>query len=749
MAINENVSATETEINDPINATEAREQADAAQAAAAEAKTAAEAAQEKLETDMPSLEKAKDTASDNLKDAQDELDSATAAREDAQAARDEAQNDADAAKAAADTARDELGDTVAKANDLIEDANNAAATLIKSIDERNELQSAVNEAIEAVITATDNGEPAVNISSLRDVVADAQSLLDAFDARHDLETMEQLRINTDTAAQAAIYEVEIAQKTFDNAMDAVQDAINVLNKMESEYFHSQVNEHAATLNVNDAISALNDALEALHNAELDVAQAIAYAEHLQAVADVKEANADAWDQYDTDMAGYETAYAKYESDRAEWLNGYDPTSQEYLDALAAWEAKMEVRGIALDKYVEAKAAYEAAQKDHNEAVDAYNAKEAAYEEALKEWQDFMDNLGTDGPNTVVRVDGIKQPLAEMGSSLNGNFSEEIAPGVTLYRNNSNNTFGLSVSEDAQQGTIVLQLKNGNTYSHFTISINQAGEYTNFDLKVSQSESSGFGIVGKTFMGMPVFGENPPSFDEIAPNAPDQGEPPEPPQVRGEEPGAPDKPDLVLKDVPGFQFSFDPFNGEDGLTPPEIAGNEIQHTWFRPPVRSAIDDLLDLLGKEIPEIKAAEGELPEFGGDDDGGDDGDGGGDGGDEPIDDPDVTTVLPLAVEDEIVTEEPTPDIEVIAAPPAAVPVAVTAEVMEIDIDDFIVPLARTPDADEYQATIVIEDSLVPLAQPAVGEVAGFITTGIILASLIAAVVGNSIRKMRTVETE
>jgi len=39
-----------------------------------------------------------------------------------------------------------------------------------------------------------------------------------------------------------------------------------------------------------------------------------------------------------------------------------------------------------------------------------------------------------------------------------------------------------------------------------------------------------------------------------------------------------------------------------------------------------------------------------------------------------------------------------------------------------------------------------VPLAaMPDIVEVAGFIATGIILASLIAAVVGNSIRKMRT----
>jgi len=55
----------------------------------------------------------------------------------------------------------------------------------------------------------------------------------------------------------------------------------------------------------------------------------------------------------------------------------------------------------------------------------------------------------------------------------------------------------------------------------------------------------------------------------------------------------------------------------------------------------------------------------------------------------------------------------------------------------------------DDYEATIVIEDPAVPLAPPELGEVAGFITTGLILASMIAAVVGNSIRKMRTEDTE
>jgi len=32
-------------------------------------------------------------------------------------------------------------------------------------------------------------------------------------------------------------------------------------------------------------------------------------------------------------------------------------------------------------------------------------------------------------------------------------------------------------------------------------------------------------------------------------------------------------------------------------------------------------------------------------------------------------------------------------------------------------------------------------------GEIAGFFTTGLILTALIAAIIGNSIRKMRTVE--
>jgi hypothetical protein len=62
-------------------------------------------------------------------------------------------------------------------------------------------------------------------------------------------------------------------------------------------------------------------------------------------------------------------------------------------------------------------------------------------------------------------------------------------------------------------------------------------------------------------------------------------------------------------------------------------------------------------------------------------------------------------------------------------------------------VPYAEAPpEVDDYVPVMVIEDAPVPLAaMPGAGDVAGFITTGLILASLIAAVVGNSIRKMRT----
>ena len=59
-------------------------------------------------------------------------------------------------------------------------------------------------------------------------------------------------------------------------------------------------------------------------------------------------------------------------------------------------------------------------------------------------------------------------------------------------------------------------------------------------------------------------------------------------------------------------------------------------------------------------------------------------------------------------------------------------------------------PEVEDTMPIIEIPDVAPPLAaMPDVGEVAGFITTGLILASLIAAVVGNSIRKMRTEEVE
>jgi len=89
--------------------------------------------------------------------------------------------------------------------------------------------------------------------------------------------------------------------------------------------------------------------------------------------------------------------------------------------------------------------------------------------------------------------------------------------------------------------------------------------------------------------------------------------------------------------------------------------------------------------------------------------------------------------------------------APAAPAPAPAPAPVEIIDIVDEPVPLAPpdTPAEPDDFVTLTIEEPEVPLAPPITGEVAGFVTTGIIMAALIAAVIGNSIRKMRTEETE
>ena len=94
--------------------------------------------------------------------------------------------------------------------------------------------------------------------------------------------------------------------------------------------------------------------------------------------------------------------------------------------------------------------------------------------------------------------------------------------------------------------------------------------------------------------------------------------------------------------------------------------------------------------------------------------------------------------------TPDPGPELLTVI-PPAPAP---DDEPVIFEIPDMATPLAAPPVPDDLQAMTIIEDPAVPLAQPAdLGEVAGFLTTGLILATLIAAVVGNSIRKMRTEE--
>jgi len=531
---NELISATESENNEttqapappppPENAAEAREQADTAKAAATEASTAAEDAQEKFDADKPALDAAVTTAEGEVEDAKENLEEATEAREAAKEARDEAFDDAEEAKEAAKVAQDELNDAVVKANELIEEANEAAAALVKAIEERNDLQIAVNEAIDAVIVATESGDTSVDISALRDAATAAQALLSAFDTNTNLDALESLRASTDKEAQDAIDEVDVAQKAFDDAMDAVQDAIDLLNAAELEYFKSQEAELAATIKVNEAIDALNEALEALHDAGQELDEALAFAEHMQEVAGIKEANALAWEKYEADMAEYETDHAAWETDHAAWklLNdaweaGLDADDPEFIRLYNEWRDAMAEHEMDWEEYEALKEAFEAAQRAHDAAMAGFNARKAAHEEALREWEEYQEGI-KDGTIQPYSADIIGQG-SNIPNNLNGNSSMTIAPGIVLSRN-AQGVFTLSVSEGASQGTFTIgERADGHRGPIWEITVSGVGDHTiTFG---PQSDLAGFGVIG-TFKSFdkPTFGENPPGFDEEPPTPPD-------------------------------------------------------------------------------------------------------------------------------------------------------------------------------------------------------------------------------------
>jgi len=144
--------------------------------------------------------------------------------------------------------------------------------------------------------------------------------------------------------------------------------------------------------------------------------------------------------------------------------------------------------------------------------------------------------------------------------------------------------------------------------------------------------------------------------------------------------------------------------------------------------------------------------------DGGGNPGDGGGDPDDDPDDDPidPPAPVVPTADPpadppadpvdppaepvDPVVLIAPPP---VPAGPPPAEPVEPPAPPADIEVLIAPPPTPLGPPVEEIQIT----PQEVPLAQTTIGGMAGFFTTGLIAAALLAAVVSNSVKKMRTNE--
>jgi len=185
--------------------------------------------------------------------------------------------------------------------------------------------------------------------------------------------------------------------------------------------------------------------------------------------------------------------------------------------------------------------------------------------------------------------------------------------------------------------------------------------------------------------------------------------------------------LVLEEV-AFEGSIDDFTPFETPVMPDL-------TTLDPlaPLTALVNPLPGDLPGDTPPVDIPPGDIPP-----------------GDTPPDDTLPGDTPTGGTPFEIIPLAPAPDPALVPAPAPIPPVPVEGAPV-FEIDGTPVPLAFTPPAvADSVPTIIIEDAPVPLAAlPGSGEIAGFITTGLILASLIAAVVGNSIRKMRTEETE
>jgi len=711
---------------------EAQEQDTLAQGAAADAITARNEAIDDFDSAESALNEAIDGAQGIVDGLKDEL-------ADAKTDLETAEGNVEAAKGNVKTAEDDareaqglLNDEIDRANELIDAANIASAALITAVESHNGLLLARNAAVNAANDAINNGDSAASIDSLRRDALEAIAAFEDFDVG-TLDHLEEVRDLTEAAALAAKKDVFDAQDAFDTAMGKVEVAIAHLNAMEIELVDAQRDVFNATNAVNKAIADLNEALEELHNAEQVRDEAIEYAQHWENIAAITAANVTAWQDHINEMEQYELDMIAHNAAHEAWKN--NPNHGSFFeDEYEKWEALMERYNLNKNEFPALQEAYEKALAEYNTAKAEFEARN----ELWNEWQELRPESG----EGIVRTTRIFNGTDITGGNPT-DFELVIAPGVVLTRGSGgNSSFTLTVSSEASMGTVVLGARHGGNSQITTIDIWEAGEIVDFVIHPN-SNMSQFQLISYT----PKEGS---VFDGTAPIPPTPPvAPPQPPVHRGPEPIAPPRPDDPdLDEIDGnfvFKGTTDP-TLEDFVDEAPPAGTPFVHGPFEldPP-----DTLGDLDGLEPPGREEPDGDLL-------------------DPPVTVPPVPPtdpadpVDPVDPPDDPIEPEPPvevvpvaePPVEVIAAvlpvaPPAPGPVVeVEGEEAVFEIPDAPVPLAFAPPAvSDYVPTIVIEDSPVPLAAPIAGEVAGFITTGLILASLIAAVVGNSIRKMRTEE--
>gem|GEM_PF-6019920 len=231
----------------------------------------------------------------------------------------------------------------------------------------------------------------------------------------------------------------------------------------------------------------------------------------------------------TKMEQYNDALADWkESLRAYFNNDLDGDGTDDGDAFdfdAAWikyETELEAK---LEKYTQD-------GLDHAAALAKYKEEQSQYDQNLANWQAWLDknfNYKTDTEGHVVQgtvttksgaaIESTRVENSSAASSnLNGNFSEQLAPGVTLYRA-GDGTFHLKADAGANQGVFTVTLKDGGRYTAYTFVVSGEGDYAlqydhdgkpgTPDQYLNQSNSSGFGVLSKSFDGPPVFGLTPP------------------------------------------------------------------------------------------------------------------------------------------------------------------------------------------------------------------------------------------------